>query len=685
MVSMNRIFICELMSLFIVGLFLGPIILGCFPIPVQKNNFLGYHNKYTITDDNKLIIDDRTNSNTPTIDSSYFVPGTNSISSAKSNEVDHTSIRDKNNNKLSDQLDQSITNGERYLDVIIMYNSEITPDHIQALEELGLEIENVYFSAAMVSMHRVPVELVTTLTNLPDVERIENYGTPILYSDIATPASKARESELYSPNTAWELGYTGKGANIAVVDTGVDNGHPSLAGKWLGGVDLSKPKTIFTPRDGTFDADDTNGHGTTCSGIAMGTGAPDNVYMGTAPDAKLVDVRIGTMIGYAPGELLQSYYDASLEGIQWVMDHQDDKWPSGGSENQGIDILSLSWGIDVGGSSDGSDTYSTLLDRAVESGVIVCHAAGNSGPDNDGFDGFAAASNGISVAATNDLNTLDRADDIIAEYSSRGPRHDNGDGNPYNELKPDIAAPGTGIMQAQFDIIGDGSGNGYGNRGSGTSYATPLVAGVVALMLEANPNLTPELAKEILHLTAERRGEPTIPELDPFWNKDFGWGIVDAYKAVKLSASISDVKFVNTNLQCFITSIDGLSENLTSGTVNIQGVAFSKNDDIIDKIELSVDDGKWLSITKLADDGIYFYWNYALDTTNIENGNHTLNARATGGESYSLTHSMDMTVQNEPGVPEEFVVGQFSILVIALLVVTVSVLVYIYYRKKRSK
>ena len=77
-----------------------------------------------------------------------------------------------------------------------------------------------------------------------------------LASDIANPAVKAKQSAEYSPHAAWELGYTGKGIAICIMDTGVDDSHPSLAGKWLGGVDVSKPQTPLTPRDGTFNADD---------------------------------------------------------------------------------------------------------------------------------------------------------------------------------------------------------------------------------------------------------------------------------------------------------------------------------------------------------------------------------------------------------------------------------------------
>ncbi len=651
-----------------------PLSLFPLPIPAQDNN-LETQNHHTT----KVSY----SNTTPNIISQLNQQEFMRPSPERESEDVKPSIRDRNNNRISDYLDSLITKGYQNLDVIVMYDIDLTKDHINQLENLKVEITKIYWYFDMVSLKNVSKKMVKTISKLPDVERVENPGKPILYSDVATPNVKARESELYSPNTAWELGYQGKGVNIAVVDTGVDNNHPSLIGKWLGGVDLSKPKTIFTPRDGTFDADDTNGHGTTCSGIAMGTGAPDKVYMGAAPEARLVDVRIGTLIGYAPGELLQSYYDASLEGIEWVIAHKDDQWPGTGDGNDGIDILSLSWGIDVGGASDGSDPYSRALDRAVEAGVIVSHAAGNSGPSNDGFDGFAAASNGISVAASDDLDTIDRNDDIIAEYSSRGPKDDNGDKNPYNELKPDVTAPGTHIMQAQFDIVGDGTGNGYGNRGSGTSYATPVVAGVVALMLEANPNLTPELTKEILHLTAERRGEPSIPELEPFWNKDFGWGIVDAYKAVKVAASIPNVNVINTNLQCFIIQIEDIQENISKDTISINGLAFSKDGQEIEKIELSIDDGSWKSITKFDEDGIYYLWKYELDTTKLNNGNHTINVRAVSGAPYSLTHSYEIFVENGPQKKEVTISMPITISVVILLILVVAVLVYLYKKKKQ--
>jgi len=613
-----------------------------FSIPVENANQTSYITLYT---ENKLS-DSFTD---------YILESQYSNSNPKNiGSILKSSIRDQNNNKISDCIDSWIEEGYNELDVIVIYDHELSETDIQRLLDLGVEIGEIYKYLDMIGLSSVPIEKMKTITELPGVHRIENHGTPVLYSDIATPAVKARESDLYSPNTAWELGYTGKGANIAVVDTGVDNGHPSLAGKWVGGVDISKPEIpLVNPYDGSKDADDTNGHGTTCTGIAMGTGAPEGIYMGAAPDAKVVDVRIGTMIGYAPGEGPLSFYDASLKGIEWVIEHREDSWSGQGNENKGIDIISLSWGIDVGGDSDGSDAYSSILDRAVQEGVIVCHAAGNSGPNNNGFDGFAAASNGISVAASDDLNTIDRADDIIAEYSSRGPRHDNGDGNPYNELKPDITAPGTRIMQVQY--------------------------------VDANPELNHELIKEILHFTAERRGSPSAPELDPFWNRDFGWGVVDAYKAVKVASEIKNIGAFDVNLQCFITSIetpDIGDENITSGTITIQGVAFSKEGELED-IEIAIDNGIWKEVKDIEENGTYKFWEYKVDTTQLDNENHTIKARAVGPGGQSLEDDFEVSVFNKPTKAGGITSEQLTISIIVILIIMGAIFVYLYSKKRK--
>ncbi|UCE37852.1 MAG: S8 family serine peptidase [Thermoplasmata archaeon] len=584
-----------------------------------------------------------------------------------------TTSFDSDRNGIFDSLDKKIEqNEEDFVDVYLDYEYPPTQEDIALLEEKGLYVTTLLPTAWAVGLKDVPISLLPTLAEIEGVVMVEPKGNPKYLSDIATPSVKAKESDEYSPDTAWELGYKGFGAVIAIMDTGVDNGHPSLSGKFVAGADFTKPLPYFTSDDGTYDPDDVQGHGTTCAGIAMGTGAPDGDYMGTGPDAKLVDLRIGTILGASPGEGPQSVYDAALDAIDWAIRNHANKWTKVPEEFHGIDILSLSWGIPYEGSSDGSDLYSQGLNNLVDVGVIAVVAAGNDGPDNDGFTGMGAADKAITVAATDELDTIDRGDDIIAEYSSRGPRMDDNDGNPYDELKPDVAAPGTGITNAQFDRTGDGSGNGYEPRGSGTSYATPCVAGVVALILDANSELTPEIVKEILRFTAERRGNATFPELDPFWNKDFGYGIVDAYQAVKVAESIEDVAEIDVNLQCFIMDIS----NSSSKYIDISGIAWSKNGEV-EGVEVRIDGGKWVKV-KDMDNGTWAKWTYRIQTKDLSKGNHIIEARAISGDKYSLFHEEDVFVA------QSFRDDEFDAAClpgIAIIVLVLGVAVYIILRK----
>jgi subtilisin family serine protease len=493
---------------------------------------------------------------------------------------------------------------------------------------------------------------------------VEHYGAVVFYGDVQTPAVKASNSSVY-PKGAWDLGVSGAGINVAMVDTGVDNEHPGLNEKFVAGYDAvcytpSDPICIAAgggvrETDGTFDPDDGNQHGTACMGMAAATGinaaGEQTEFYGSAPDAALVDVRIGTDAGAGPFEnyvLEQEFYESAMNGLQWIIDNKDTAWQGANESNYGIDIISLSWGITSheGGGSDGEDMHSRILNEAMDAGIVVSVAAGNDGPDNDGLSGMGSSNLAITVGATDDINTVDREDDTVASYSSRGPRRDNADGNPLNELKPEISAPGTNIIQAEGCVTsglcnnflgGGASENGYTGRGSGTSYATPSVTGIIALMLEANPQLSPLEVKEILKITAERRGEPTQPDVDPFWNRDFGWGMADALAATELSMYLHDSGLtgqidVGTQVHLLNQTMD---EN--SGLSILTGEAWDQSGSV-SAVEFRIDDGPWQSASFNESSGEMgalerFTWTVALDLDKMAKGNHTIEVRALNEES----------------------------------------------------
>ena len=610
------------------------------------------------------------------------------------------SALDLDRNKVHDSLQEShfITG------IGLSYGTDVNQEHLAQLDEMGLIVVDVIESVDAVLLGMLNTSLVAGLAELDDVVMVERYGDIHLYGDIQTPAVKARNSTLYPG--AWDLGVSGDGVVIAMVDTGVDNEHPGLNEKFVAGYDAvcfvhSDPTCVLAGgrvEDGSYDPDDGNQHGTACMGMAAATGVDANGeqtdFYGAAPDAALVDVRIGTDAGAGPFEnylLSQEFYESAMNGLQWIIDHKDDAWAGAEEDEYGIDIISLSWGITSheAGGSDGSDMHSRILDEAMIAGVVVSVAAGNDGPDNDGLSGMGSSDLSVTVGATDDKNTIEREDDTIAGYSSRGPRRDNADGNPLNELKPEVTAPGTNIIQAEGCVSsgtcnnflgGDASDNGYTGRGSGTSYATPAVSGVMAMMIEANPDLSPAEIKEILKLTAERRGEPSAPDVDPFWNRDFGFGMVDAYAAVSMAF---DLKYQGLTGEVDVTTQVHITEtNTSNGITTLTGLAWGQVS-AVSSVEYRIDGGEWMSAT--FDEGAEtlgafarFNWSVALDTSKLLEGNRTVEVRAINSEgvqSLMVAATVMGGWDGEPE-PEEFGFQEVIMvgLAIALLVLALIIL-----------
>ena len=333
---------------------------------------------------------------------------------------------------------------------------------------------------------------------LPDISE----ATPVATRDMAWHVDKVNAPDVWSYNG--NTGYTGDGVVVAVLDTGVNYDHVDIAGAmWDGGSEF--PHHGYDVVNHDDDPMDDYMHGTHCAGIVAGQGNA-GTQTGIAPGAKIMAVKIMDETGYGGDAQI-------IEGIEFALEH-------------GADILSCSFGDpETGGYALFRQLYETVLDA----GVVAAVAAGNVGdqqfsyprpynveapgncpppwfhPDQTLRGGHTAV---VCVGATD-------VTDKHSSFSSMGPvtwteganignYHDYPyeSGNPYmiGLIRPDISAPGESIVSLGFP------GNTSYESHDGTSMATPCVAGVMALMLEADPSLMPAQLDSIIELTAVKIG-----------------------------------------------------------------------------------------------------------------------------------------------------------------------------------
>ena len=397
---------------------------------------------------------------------------------------------------------------------------------------------------------RVPVSALNDILSLSGVVLVEQQNVLEPYLNVATKGSKVRSSDFY-PESFWSNGYMGDGVVIAVLDTGVDNEHFSLDDfsdanqdnqnepsdlndpKWVAGCDATSSNQVECS-DGNFDPDDGDGHGTHVAGIALGTGDSDRDNIGYSPGSYLIDVKVLNDIGTTNSQ-------ATLRGINWVANNVNTDWGNNES-SRGIDVMSMSFGSisNPGGDDQGDDGQNAdarAVNAAVDAGVVAVAAIGNDGANR--VTSVGAADKAITVGSIDDDNSIERDDDEIASYSNYGPRADDDDGDSLDELKPDVVAPGSGIISAQYAApnplpVGDQprASDDYTSK-DGTSMACPAVAGLAALILSYDNTLTPEDVKNIIKQTAEQRGVPSSPSIDNRWNNQYGYGIIDGETAFR--------------------------------------------------------------------------------------------------------------------------------------------------------
>jgi subtilisin family serine protease len=367
--------------------------------------------------------------------------------------------------------------------------------------------------------------------------------------DVATRSVRARPSG--GEPSAWGLGYYGCDVTVAVFDEGIDDSHPYLDGKVVAGYDTTLTGSMWTLANGGNPQPLRGVHGTPVAGIVgshagqMFTKAEDapqwadGDLVGAAPCAWLVDVMFYDLEGATDSDFVAAF--------DWAIQHKDDTWGDADPSNDGIEVITMSWS--PYDNTEGDDPVSKAANKAVAAGIVVLGSVGNTGGRDIGAP--SGADGAIGVANLWNDRSKERSDDEIEESSTWGPRNDDGDGDPYDEMKPDVAAPGSGVWttgpalgdgtEYQAVCVGGTAVLGYGCEVSfgGTSAATPMVAGIVALMLDANPDLEPRDVKEILHRTAEVKAgvAPSQPDRNAKWHEQYGYGMVDAHAAVVMAKS----------------------------------------------------------------------------------------------------------------------------------------------------
>ena len=386
-----------------------------------------------------------------------------------------------------------------------------------------------------------------------------------LIDDPAIPVERGDGREIsqnllqVNADQVWAQGYTGEGVLIAIIDTGVRLDHADLQGRlWDGGAEYPNHGYDFYSHDN--DPSDTQGHGTHVAGTLVGTGA-SGTQTGVAPNAEIMVLKV------FHGEDNLTEPTLWVEAMQFAVEH-------------GADVLNMSLGQPL------PDAGVKLMlrqacDNTLAAGVVASVCAGNSRqiqmlapvPHNIWSPGDCPPPHlhedqMVNAGGTSCVVCVGAVDnnDAIGGFSSVGPSTWS-EVSPYNDypytsnsatsiglIRPDVCAPGVNIKSLDYN-----SSNGYCLK-SGTSMATPCVAGTIALMLSKNPELTPAQIDEIL--------ESTAVKLTEHKSNDFGSGRIDALAAVNAvdpdaigeSGATSVLVYPNPTQEAFTVACEGLKQ-----------------------------------------------------------------------------------------------------------------------------
>lgn len=358
----------------------------------------------------------------------------------------------------------------------------------------------------------------------------------------------------------------GSGMKIAILDTGIDSGHPDFS--FPNGTSKIIAATSFTGEP----IGDGNGHGTHVASIAAGTGsASSGQYTGVAPGATLFNVKVLN----TEGKGLESWI---VDGIQWAVDN-------------GADILSMSFGTDIIG-GNGTDPVSTAVDWATQQGIVCIVAAGNYGSGMYTITNPGVTELAITVGASSKQGT-------IASFSSRGPTTDH-------RIKPDVLAPGVSITAARAKDTYMGTPvSQYYTKASGTSMATPHVSGAAALLLDVHPTWSPSVIKMALANYAKNLGSNVLEQ---------GSGRIDVSKSATAplisNFSISFGRVHLNTVDEHLVIFQNLANETLHPSMNVTTL-FIENGDLFDvtslntsTLNLMIDDSKGVKLRLETNSGM---------------------------------------------------------------------------------
>ncbi|NJJ41993.1 S8 family peptidase [Paenibacillus apii] len=368
------------------------------------------------------------------------------------------------------QLSKSGGSKPAAIPVIIQLKHPITPARLQALKRHA-------GSHALPVLHKLPLlQSIATRISMDCLKRMCCCGgvRKIYLDGIKKTSLHIATPSIGSTAVQRKKGLTGKGVNIAILDTGVFP-HP----------DLTRPinriiafKDLVNHRRTPYDD---NGHGTHTAGDAAGNGwSSKGKYKAPAPEAGIVGVKVLDQNG-------NGYDSTIIKGIEWCIANR---------KRLKLRILSMSFGGPVN-SPCSDDPLCQAVEQAVKAGLSVVIAAGNGGPGYGTIETPGNSPSAITVGAVDDRRTLLQADDRIAWFSSRGPV-------PGGGKKPDLIAPGESIISLRAPCSKLDRESPYLRVGkkyftlSGTSMSTPIVSGAAAQLLQSRPSLSPLQVKTLL-------------------------------------------------------------------------------------------------------------------------------------------------------------------------------------------